>query len=413
MMRTRLVDIPRLGEKICSLESRRLDILKEQENLLSQRNSLSKKIGGMKGQKADQLKSEVIEIKARLEVLNNSMKDVSSELEDILMNLPNVAREDVPLGEDEESNEEMSREGEVDSSDNSKEHFTIAESLSGGEMDFEIAAVLSGARFVLLSGVLARLERAITQMMLDLHTTEHGYKEMSVPLMVLPKILEGTGQLPKFREDLFQINSAAGHYLIPTAEVPLSNLVRDKISSREQFPMRVTSLTQCFRKEAGAAGKDTRGMLRQHQFSKVELVSITLAEDSESEHARMTECAKQVLRRLDLPFREVKLSRGDMGFSAMRTIDLEVWLPGQKTYREISSCSTCGDFQARRMGARVKRSQGKGSEFLHTLNGSGVAVGRALIAVLENGYRPDTGVVVLPKALIDYMGGMDVLELKM
>ena len=337
MMKTRLVDIPGLGGKISALENGRLEMLKEQEYLLSRRNSLSKEIGESKGQGVDGLKSEVIGIKTRLESLTNDMREISSELNDILMNLPNVAREDVPFGEDENSNEEMSREGEVDESFNGKEHFTIAESLSGGDMDFEIAADLSGARFVLLSGVLARLERAIAQLMLDMHTDEHGYKEMSVPLIVLPKVLEGTGQLPKFQEDLFQINSVAGHYLIPTAEVPLTNLVRDRISDRSQFPMRVTALTHCFRKEAGSAGKDTRGMLRQHQFSKVELVSITLSEDSESEHNRMTECAKQVLRRLDLPCREVKLARGDMGFSAMSTVELEGWLRGKKSYRDISS----------------------------------------------------------------------------
>jgi seryl-tRNA synthetase len=271
-------------------------------------------------------------------------------------------------------------------------------------MDFEAAGRLSGARFVVLKGALARLERALGQFMLDLHVSEHGYTEVAPPVLVREEALFGTGQLPKFAEDLFRVSS--GHWLIPTAEVPLTNLAADRIIDLEDLPLRLVALTPCFRAEAGSAGRDTRGMLRQHQFPKVEMVSITGPEQSEAEQDRMTRCAEVVLERLGLPYRTVVLCTGDMGFSARRTRDIEVWLPGQNTYREISSCSTCGDFQARRMKARTRPRGQKGTQFVHTLNGSGVAVGRALIAVMENGQQPD-GSIVVPEALRPYLGGLD------
>ena len=274
-------------------------------------------------------------------------------------------------------------------------------------MDFERAAKLSGARFTVLKGQLARLERALGQFMLDLHTTEHGYEEIQPPLMVRDEVLFGTGNLPKFEDDLFFVPHSAGRLgLIPTAEVPLTNLVREEIVAHESLPRRYTALTPCFRSEAGSAGRDTRGMLRQHQFYKVELVSITDQESSLAEHERMTACAEEVLKRLGLPFRTVVLCTGDMGFGARKTYDIEVWLPGQNAYREISSCSVCGDFQARRMDARYRPADGKGTRFVHTLNGSGTAVGRALIAVLEN-YQNEDGSVTIPEALLPYMGGLN------
>jgi seryl-tRNA synthetase len=291
-----------------------------------------------------------------------------------------------------------------------REHFEIGEAL--GMMDFERAAKLSGSRFTVLKGQLARLERAIGQFMLDLHTTEHGYTEMQVPLLVRDEALFGTGQLPKFEEDLFFTPHGDGRLgLIPTAEVPMTNFVREEITAHEKLPLRMTALTPCFRSEAGSAGRDTRGMLRQHQFYKVELVSITNAESSVAEHERMTECAEAVLKKLELPFRTMTLCTGDMGFGARKTYDIEVWLPGQNAYREISSCSVCGDFQARRMDARYKVKDEKATRFVHTLNGSGTAVGRALIAVMEN-YQNEDGSVTIPEALRPYMGGIEKIELK-
>ena len=302
-----------------------------------------------------------------------------------------------------------------------KEHYEIGEAL--GQMDFERAAKLSGSRFTVLKGQLARLERALGQFMLDLHTTEHGYEEVQVPLMVRDEAMFGTGQLPKFAEDLYLAAgtpTVAGEpwepdsdrrWLIPTAEVPLTNLVREEITAHEKLPLRFTALSPCFRSEAGSAGRDTRGMLRQHQFYKVELVSITDQESSIAEHERMTECAEEVLKRLELPFRTMTLCTGDMGFGARKTYDIEVWLPGQNAYREISSCSVCGDFQARRMNARYKDKGGRGNLFVHTLNGSGTAVGRALIAVMEN-YQQEDGSVTIPEALKPYMGGLTKIEVR-
>jgi seryl-tRNA synthetase len=312
----------------------------------------------------------------------------------------------VPVGPDEDANVELRKVGTIPSFDFApKQHFEIGEAL--GLMDFETAAKLSGSRFVVLKGPLARLERALTQFMLDLHTDQHGYTEVNPPLLVRDDTMFGTAQLPKFEEDQFP--AGEGYWLIPTAEVPLTNLAREDIADEANLPMRVTAGTACFRAEAGAAGRDTRGMIRQHQFTKVELVSVTAPEQSAEEHERMTKCAETVLQKLGLPYRVVVLSTGDMGFSAQKTYDIEVWLPGQDMYREISSCSVCGDFQARRMNARYRPTDSKSPRLVHTLNGSGVAVGRALIAVLEN-YQEADGSVRVPEVLQPYMGGLTRIE---
>jgi seryl-tRNA synthetase len=311
----------------------------------------------------------------------------------------------VPNGKDEHDNKELRRVGEPPRINSAKQHFEIGENLK--LMDFENAAKLSGARFTILKGGLARLERAIGNFMLDVHTEEFGYTEISPPLMVKDEIMYGTAQLPKFAEDQFK--TTHGLWLIPTAEVPLTNIVNGDIVEKEKLPYRFVARTPCFRAEAGAAGKDTRGMIRQHQFYKVELVSITSPDQSEAEHERMTACAETILKKLELPFRTIVLCSGDMGFGARKTYDIEVWLPGQNAYREISSCSNCGDFQARRMNARCKSAGDKNTEFVHTLNGSGLAVGRTLIAILENNQQPD-GSVIIPPVLRPYMGGMERIE---
>jgi seryl-tRNA synthetase len=343
-----------------------------------------------------------------------------------LLELPNIPLDDVPVGKDENDNVEVRRFGEQPHFSNSfkpKEHYDIGEAL--GMMDFEAAARLSGARFVVVKGKLARLERALMQFMLDLHTEEHGYTEIDPPLLVRDEAMYGTAQLPKFRDDQFpvlagrQVGSRqsiaedllpnADFWLIPTAEVPLTNLVREQILEEAALPLRFTAGTPCFRAEAGAAGRDTRGMIRQHQFSKVELVSIAHPENSLEEHERMTACAEEVLKRLGLHYRTMLLCTGDMGFASQKTYDIEVWLPGQGKFREISSCSVCGEFQARRMNARYRPAEGRGTRFVHTLNGSGVAVGRALVAVLEN-YQNADGSVTVPEVLRSYMGGLERLE---
>jgi seryl-tRNA synthetase len=312
----------------------------------------------------------------------------------------------VPLGKDEKDNKEVRKVGKPTRfSFKPKQHFELGEAL--GLMDFETAAKISGARFVILKGALARLERALAAFMLDLHTGEFGYSENIVPLLVKDQAAYGTGNLPKFAEDLFQTTN--GFWLIPTAEVSLTNFVRESTLDEDRLPMRLTAWTPCFRSEAGAAGKDTRGMIRQHQFSKVELVSITTPEASLAEHERMTSCAEEVLKRLGLPFRTILLCTGDMGFASRKTYDIEVWLPGEDTYREISSCSVCGDFQARRMNARYRPKGSKELRFAHTLNGSGLAVGRTLIAVLEN-YQQADGSVTIPEKLVPYMGGLTKIE---
>ena len=318
--------------------------------------------------------------------------------------IPNLPASDVPEGPDEDANIEIHARGTVPSfAFEPREHFDIGAPLG---LDFESAAAISGARFAVMRGPIARLHRALGQFMIDTQTQEHGYAEVAPPLLVRDEAVFGTGQLPKFAEDLFRTTD--GRWLIPTAEVSLTNLVRERILGEEELPLRFVALTPCFRSEAGAAGRDTRGLIRQHQFDKVELVSITTPEQSAEEHERMTACAEAILDRLGLPYRRMLLCAGDMGFSATKTYDLEVWLPGQRRYREISSCSNCGDFQARRMAARYRQAdpEAKGTRFVHTLNGSGLAVGRALVAVLEN-YQQEDGSVIVPDSLRPYMGGLD------
>lgn len=390
-------------------EARRQHIAKVQE-AQERRNAASKEIGKAMGEKdmatADRLKAEVAELKTFLTEAEEEERRLDKALNDVLSSLPNVPYDSVPVGKDENDNVETRRVGNIRNYGfEPKEHFELGEAL--GLMDFERATRMSGSRFTVLKGALARLERALGQFMLDLHTTEHGYSETMVPLMVRDDAVYGTGQLPKFSEDLFRTTD--GRWLIPTAEVPLTNLVNGEIVDGAELPMRVTALTPCFRSEAGSAGRDTRGMLRQHQFWKVEMVSVTDAESSEAELERMTGCAEEVLKRLGLPFRTVTLCTGDMGFGAQKTYDIEVWLPGQNTFREISSCSVCGDFQGRRMNARYRAAGEKATRFVHTLNGSGVAVGRALIAVMEN-YQEEDGSITIPEVLVPYMGGMTRIE---
>ena len=392
-------------------EARRAHLVSLQEKQ-ERRNAASKEIGNAMragdNARAEELKQEVAGIKEFIQAGEATERALDKAFHDALAVIPNLPLADVPAGRDEADNVELRRSGEPKRPNWAKEHFELGEAL--GQMDFERAARLSGARFTVISGQLARLERALGQFMLDLHTTEHGYTEVIPPLLVRDDALYGTGQLPKFEEDLFFVpHGEARLGLIPTSEVPLTNLVREEIVAGEKLPLRFTALTPCFRSEAGSAGRDTRGMLRQHQFNKVEMVSITDAESSLAEHERMTACAEAVLKRLGLPFRTVVLCTGDMGFGARRTYDIEVWLPGQDAYREISSCSVCGDFQARRMNARYRPAEGKGVEFVHTLNGSGVAIGRALIAVMEN-YQNQDGSVTIPQALRPYMGGLEKIE---
>ena len=406
-------------DDLVAKDEARREHLTELQARQERRNAASKEIGNAMRDKdmarAEALKAEVAEIKSFIQNGEARERELDKALEDALAVLPNVPLEDVPLGADEHDNVEVRRFGEEliakrqpRMGNKPKEHFEIGERL--GMMDFERAAKLSGARFTVLSGQLARLERALGQFMLDMHTTEHGYTEVQPPLMVRDEVLYGTGQLPKFEEDLFFVPHGESRLgLVPTAEVPLTNLVREEITAHEKLPLRMTALTPCFRSEAGSAGRDTRGMLRQHQFYKVELVSITDQQSSLAEHERMTECAEAVLKKLELPFRTVTLCTGDMGFGAQKTYDIEVWLPGQNAYREISSCSVCGDFQARRMNARYKDRDGKGNLFVHTLNGSGTAVGRALIAVMEN-YQNEDGSVTIPEVLRPYMGGLEKIS---
>jgi seryl-tRNA synthetase len=371
------------------------------------RNAVSKEIGFGKQNGADtgQLEGEVAALKGDMRDLETEERALGDALQDQLAGLPNLPADDVPDGLDEAANKELRVEGKKPNfSFEPKEHFELGEGL--GQMDFRAATKLSGARFVVLKGTLARLDRALATFMLDLHTKEFGYQEVAPPCLVRAEALYGTGQLPKFGDDLFR--TANDYWLIPTAEVPLANLAADEILGEDQLPSRFVALTPCFRSEAGAAGKDTHGMIRQHQFNKVELVSVTHPDRSNEEHERMTGAAEEVLKRLELPYRVVLLSAGDMGFAARKTYDLEVWLPGQGRYREISSCSNCGDFQARRMKARFRPKAGKGTRFLHTLNGSGLAVGRTLIAVLENGQRAD-GTVQIPHVLRPYLDGMEAI----
>ncbi len=395
---------------LVALDEKRRGLIAELQGLQERRNAASKEIGEAKKAKdegrAEALMGEVAGIKERMPEAEAAAKGLDHELDEALAAVPNVPADDVPVGPDETANEEVRELGEPRTFDfEPRQHFEIGEAL--GLMDFETAAKLSGSRFVVLKGALARMERALANFMLNLHTGEHGYTEVDPPLLVRDEAMFGTAQLPKFRDDQFPAGD--GYWLIPTAEVPLTNLVREAITEEDALPLRVTAHTPCFRAEAGAAGKDTRGMIRQHQFPKVELVSVTTPELSVEEHERMTLCAEEVLKRLELPYRTIVLSTGDMGFAAAKTYDIEVWLPGQNAYREISSCSNCGEFQARRMNACYRPAEGKGTRFVHTLNGSGVAVGRALVAVLEN-YQQADGSVVVPDVLKPYMGGLEVIR---
>ncbi|HEX2843562.1 serine--tRNA ligase [Hyphomicrobium sp.] len=390
-------------------EERRANLVKLQE-AQARRNAASKEIGKAKGAKdealASKLMAEVAALKDVIATGEDEERHLDKVQQDALSVIPNTPREDVPLGKDETGNKEVRRVGTPREFDFApKQHFEIGEGL--GLMDFETAGKVSGARFVFLKGALSRLDRALGSFMLDLHTGMFGYTETNPPLLVRDDAAYGTGNLPKFAEDLFQTTN--GYWLIPTAEVSLTNIVRDRILDEAELPMRMTAWTPCFRSEAGAAGRDTRGMIRQHQFSKVELVSITTPEESLAEHERMTSCAEEVLKRLGLPYRTMLLCTGDMGFASQKTYDIEVWLPGQDAYREISSCSVCGDFQARRMGARFRSKGAKDVRFVHTLNGSGLAVGRTLVAVLEN-YQQADGSVIIPEALQPYMGGLTKIE---
>lgn len=401
---------PQSGE-ILALDQELRALLTEMQQAQARRNEASKQIGQAKAQKneelAQSLMAEVAALKERLPALEEKEREIQARLNARLAELPNLPAADVPEGPDETANVEIRRWGQPRAFDFSpQDHVDVGGPLG---LDFEAAAKLSGARFAVLKGPIARLERALTQFMLDVQTTEHGYTEANVPYLVRAEAMMGTGQLPKFEEDLFKTTDETPYYLIPTAEVSLTNLVREEIVPTESLPLRLTAATPCFRAEAGAAGRDTRGMIRQHQFAKVELVSITTPEESDAEHERMTRCAETILQKLELPYRTVLLCTGDMGFSARKTYDIEVWLPAQNTYREISSCSNCGDFQARRMNARTRARGEKNTRFVHTLNGSGLAVGRTLVALLENHQQAD-GSVAIPAALRPYLGGIERLE---
>jgi seryl-tRNA synthetase len=438
-----------LSDTILALDAERRGAVTALQDAQARRNQISKEVGKAKGAKdealAQKLMAEVGALKDTISAGEAREKEISDKLDEILAGTPNLPADDVPVG-DESANKELRKSGKPPKFNyEPKQHFELGEAL--GLMDFETAAKLSGSRFVVLKGALARMERALANFMLDMHINSFDYTEVNPPMLVRPDVMFGTAQLPKFVEDQFYANSLDGlrnvmsgtrHYLeenlnnanpfddnfkkelvqnmefegrwlIPTAEVPLTNLVREQIIDEEILPLRVTAHTPCFRSEAGAAGKDTRGMIRLHQFSKVELVSITTPEQSEPEHERMTQCAEEVLKRLGLAYRTVVLASGDMGFSARKTYDIEVWLPGQNAYREISSCSNCGDFQARRMNARYRPKEGKELRFVHTLNGSALAVGRTLVAILEN-YQQKDGSIRIPEVLVPYMGGLDVIE---
>ncbi len=434
---------------ILALDGERRAAQTEMQDLQAKRNEASKQIGEIKrqGGDADALMQQVAAMKERLSNLEDMDKLYARRLQELLSSLPNMPFADVPEGKDEHDNQELRRFGTPAAIHAPREHFELGEAL--GLMDFETASKLSGARFTILKGALARMERALGDFMLDTHTEDFGYTEISPPLLVKDEIMFGTAQLPKFADDQFTASRTKSRdellhealsyadasdleglqkgeislaeivanalsrapikedlWLIPTAEVPLTNLVNNAIVEREKLPLRVTARTPCFRAEAGSAGKDTRGMLRQHQFYKVEMVSITAPDQSEAEHERMTACAETILKRLELPFRTIVLCTGDMGFASRKTYDIEVWMPEQKTYREISSCSNCGDFQARRMNARSRAAGDKQTEFVHTLNGSGLAIGRCLIAIMENYQQPD-GSIIVPQVLRKYMNGLE------
>ncbi|TRD20796.1 serine--tRNA ligase [Palleronia caenipelagi] len=398
------------SEPLLALDAERRAAIHAAETAKAEQNAASKQVGAAKakGDEAEfeRLRAEVAMKKGEVAEQERIAREKDAELAEILMGLPNVMADDVPDGADEEDNVEVKRVGEPRSFDfEPKEHHELASAAPG--LDFETAAKLSGSRFVLMSGQVARLHRALAQFMLDTHVTENGLTEVNPPVLVRDEAMRGTGQLPKFSEDSYQTTN--GWWLVPTSEVPLTNIVAGHVVEESYLPRRYVAHTLCFRSEAGSAGKDTTGMLRQHQFEKVEMVSVTHPDHSDAEQERMLGCAESILQKLGLPYRVVKLCTGDTGFGARRTYDIEVWLPGQNRYREISSVSNCWDFQARRMNARYKPTDGGKPEFLHTLNGSGLAVGRTLIAVLENGQQED-GSVVVPDALRGYMGGLDRLE---
>jgi seryl-tRNA synthetase len=392
-----------------ALEQERKAIQIEAQELQTQRNSRSKEIGKAKaaGEDIAPLLAEIEDLGDRHKAAEAKLSEVLSRLNTLAMEMPNIADASVPDGASEDDNQEVLRWGELPSFDfEPKDHVELGEALLG--MDFETAAKISGARFATLSGQVARLQRALTQFMLDVHGQEHGYTETYVPYLVNADSLRGTGQLPKFSEDLFAIEDS-NYYLIPTAEVPVTNIVRDTITSAEQLPLKFVAHTPCFRSEAGSHGRDVRGLIRQHQFEKVELVQIVSPEQSAAAHEELTGHAETILQRLGLPYRKVVLCTGDLGFSSTKTYDLEVWLPSQNTYREISSCSNFGDFQARRLQARWRNPESNKPELVHTLNGSGLAVGRTLVAVLEN-YQQADGSIRVPEVLQAYMGGQDILS---
>jgi seryl-tRNA synthetase len=395
-----------IADRLVAMDAERRTMLAAEQDKQARRNALAKQVGEGKRAKADTsaLEAEASSLRADMEMLKLNAATAETNIKAVLETLPNILDPDVPDGADESANVVLKQVGEPrDLGFAPKQHFELGEAL--GLMQFEQAAKLAGARFTILRGKLARLERALGQFMLDLHTREHGYEEVQVPLLVNDATMYGTGQLPKFAEDLFRTTD--GRWLIPTAEVPLTNYARDEILTDKMLPVRQSALTDCFRSEAGSSGRDTRGMLRQHQFHKVELVSIVRPEDSDAEHERMTACAERVLALLGVPFRRMLLCAGDTGFGSTKTYDLEVWLPGQKMWREISSCSNCRDFQARRMNGRYRTADGKVA-FVHTLNGSGVAVGRALIAVMENFQNAD-GSIFVPEVLRPWTGGMEMI----
>lgn len=400
---------PPVSASIVALDEDRRAVLTEMQNAQARRNEASKAIGAAMGKGdtalADTLKAEVAQLKEILPLLEERERAAAAELDALLAGLPNLPLADTPDGADESDNVEIARWGTPRQFDfPPRDHADVGPALG---LDFETGVAISGARFTFMRGQMARLNRALGQFMLDYQTAQRGYTECATPYLVRQESLFGTGQLPKFAEDNFQTTD--GRWLIPTAEVSLTNSVREQILDESALPIRLTALTPCFRSEAGAAGRDTKGLIRQHQFEKVELVSIVRPEDSAAEHERMVESAEGILEALELPYRKMLLCTGDMGASARRTYDLEVWLPGQGLYREISSCSNCGDWQARRMNTRYRPSEGKGNMFVHTLNGSGLAVGRTLVAVLEN-YQHANGSVEVPAALLPYMGGLTKLE---
>ena len=399
------------SEEILKIDEARRSAILSAETAQAEQNKSSKLIGAVKASgdeiEFEKLRKLVTDKKTEVANMSDKAKALDKELNLALMSLPNILNQDIPDGEDENQNLEIFSWGKPRKIDNAKEHFEIPAAIQG--MDFETAAKLSGSRFVVLRGAIARLHRALAQFMLDVHVSEHGLTETITPVLVREEAMYGTNQLPKFSDDSYQTTN--GWWLIPTAEVTLTNICANELTPEERLPLRMTAHTQCFRSEAGSAGKDTAGMLRQHQFEKVEMVSVTHPDQSMKEHERMTNCAKAILEKLELPYRVVLLCSGDTGFGAQKTHDLEVWLPGQQAYREISSVSVCGDFQARRMSARYKPSNGGKPEFVHTLNGSGLAVGRCLIAVLENGQQKD-GSVALPSVLDKYLGGKTTIDHK-